>query len=171
LSRFDLLFLLLDKPNMDDDLRLAQHVTYVHMHLEHPRQLNEPDPIDIQLFRHYIAVAKTFQPILPSSVADYIVNAYVHMRNNDDEMADFQYTCARTLLSIIRMASSLARLRFAREVDIGDVDEALRLMETSKSSLLNRQTVIPQDPLSLVFDIIRDMSTIGSSGQLRKEIA
>ena len=36
LSRFDLLFLILDKPTRDDDERLAQHVTYVHMHNHHP---------------------------------------------------------------------------------------------------------------------------------------
>lgn len=37
LSRFDLLFLILDKPTRDDDERLAQHVTHVHMHNTHPR--------------------------------------------------------------------------------------------------------------------------------------
>jgi DNA replication licensing factor MCM7 len=36
LSRFDLLFLLLDKPNMEEDLRMAQHITYVHTHGSHP---------------------------------------------------------------------------------------------------------------------------------------
>jgi len=36
LSRFDLLFLLLDKPNLDDDLKLAKHVTYVHSSGTHP---------------------------------------------------------------------------------------------------------------------------------------
>jgi DNA replication licensing factor MCM7 len=30
LSRFDVLFLILDTPTRDDDERLAQHVTYVH---------------------------------------------------------------------------------------------------------------------------------------------
>ena len=36
LSRFDLLFLILDKPSRDADERLAEHVTYVHMHNRHP---------------------------------------------------------------------------------------------------------------------------------------
>lgn len=36
LSRFDLLFLILDKPTREDDERLAQHVTYVHMNNRHP---------------------------------------------------------------------------------------------------------------------------------------
>ena len=46
LSRFDLLFLLLDKPSRDDDERLAQHVTHVHMYNKHPDLEYEPlDPI------------------------------------------------------------------------------------------------------------------------------
>lgn len=36
LSRFDLLFLILDKASRDEDERLAEHVTYVHMHNRHP---------------------------------------------------------------------------------------------------------------------------------------
>jgi DNA replication licensing factor MCM7 len=36
LSRFDLLFLILDKASRDEDERLAEHVTYVHMHSRHP---------------------------------------------------------------------------------------------------------------------------------------
>src|SRR6202021_3596740 len=42
LSRFDLLFLILDKPTRDDDERLAQHVTYVHMYNRHPQLEYEP---------------------------------------------------------------------------------------------------------------------------------
>ena len=82
------------------------------MHLEHPQNQDEPDPIDLLLFRHYIAMAKSFNPTVPSNVGDYMVNAYVHLRNNDDDMAEFQYTCARTLLSIIRMATSLVNFNF-----------------------------------------------------------
>src|ERR1700735_1451457 len=36
LSRFDVLFLMLDTPSRDADEELASHVTYVHMHNKHP---------------------------------------------------------------------------------------------------------------------------------------
>jgi 2-isopropylmalate synthase len=49
LSRFDIMFLILDKPNRDDDERLAQHVTYVHMHSKHPEL--EFKPVDPVLMR------------------------------------------------------------------------------------------------------------------------
>lgn len=36
LSRFDILYLILDKPNDELDRLLAEHVTYVHTHNQHP---------------------------------------------------------------------------------------------------------------------------------------
>lgn len=42
LSRFDVLFLILDTPTREDDERLAHHVTYVHMHNTHPTLDFEP---------------------------------------------------------------------------------------------------------------------------------
>ena len=49
LSRFDLLFLILDTPNRDDDERLAKHVTHVHMYNTHPEL--QFDPITPQHMR------------------------------------------------------------------------------------------------------------------------
>ncbi len=46
LSRFDVMFLILDKPSQDDDERLAQHVTYVHMHNAPPQlEFETVDPV------------------------------------------------------------------------------------------------------------------------------
>ena len=49
LSRFDLLWLIRDKCNSENDLRLAQHVTYVHQHsVQPPAQF---EPLDMKLVR------------------------------------------------------------------------------------------------------------------------
>jgi len=138
LSRFDLLFLILDKPDANDDLRLAQHVCFVHEHNQAPEVEGE-GLIDAELMRFYISEARKHLPTVPRGVADYIVNAYVAMRNDVDQsiLRDLQYTSARTLLGIIRLSTALARLRFAEVVEEGDVDEALRLIDVSKASLTN----------------------------------
>ena len=49
LSRFDVMFLILDKPNKADDERLAQHVTHVHMFNAHPPL--EYDPVDAMIMK------------------------------------------------------------------------------------------------------------------------
>ena len=49
LSRFDLLWLIRDKCDSENDLRLAQHVTYVHQHSVQPPAQHEP--LDMKLMR------------------------------------------------------------------------------------------------------------------------
>jgi DNA replication licensing factor MCM7 len=135
LSRFDLLFLLLDKPSRDSDERLAEHVTYVHMHNHHPEL--EFDVIPPNVMRHFIARARQKRPTVPTQVSSYIVDSYVRLRklSKDESNKTSTYTSARTLLGVLRLAQALARLRLADTVLHADVDEALRLMECSKDSL------------------------------------
>ncbi len=62
-SRFDLIFLLLDKPDSTNDELLAKHVTHVHQNNTAP--LLEFDPLSPSLIRAYIAEAKKIDPIIP----------------------------------------------------------------------------------------------------------
>lgn len=52
------------------------------------------------------------------------------MEKSEGEMSH-TYTTPRTLLSILRLAQSAAKIRFSRVVTEGDVNEALRLMAAS----------------------------------------
>ncbi|RKO87054.1 MCM2/3/5 family-domain-containing protein [Blyttiomyces helicus] len=170
LSRFDILFLMLDTPSTAGDTRLAEHVLKVHMTGAHPPLEDHSQPIDTNVFRHYIALARKFNPTVPREVGDYIVNAYVHLRGRTGEQEEFGYTCARTLLSIVRMATALARLRCSNEVVVQDVDEALRLMDVSKASLMDRQEEREQDPNSVILEIIKSLCR-DSNGNMKKEIS
>uniref|UniRef100_H2Z691 DNA replication licensing factor MCM7 n=1 Tax=Ciona savignyi TaxID=51511 RepID=H2Z691_CIOSA len=133
LSRFDLLWLIQDKPDRDNDLRLAQHITYVHMNSVHPPL--QFQPIDMRLMRKYIALCKSKHPVVPLELRDYITAAYVELRKEARASHDSTFTSARTLLSILRIATALARLRLADVVEKADVNEAMRMMEMSKDTL------------------------------------
>ncbi|KAL3902184.1 MAG: hypothetical protein SGCHY_000035 [Lobulomycetales sp.] len=172
LSRFDLLFLILDKPNMQDDLRLAKHVSYVHMNNTHPPLESDEEIIDTEQLKYCIALARTFNPVLPRDVANYLVDTYIMLRERIEETADFQYVSARSLLSIIRLASALARLRFSNQVVMSDVDEAIRLSDVSKASLLNSGSKRKVDPMSSIYETILQMSksTGAGNGQFEMEL-
>ncbi|EIW84889.1 minichromosome maintenance protein mcm7p [Coniophora puteana RWD-64-598 SS2] len=166
LSRFDLLFLILDKPTRDDDERLAQHVTHVHMFNVHPPL--EYAVVDPLLMRHYIARARQKRPTVPTQVSNYIVDSYVRLRkiSKDDaeQKKSHTYTSARTLLGVLRLAQALARLRFADVVEHADVDEALRLMECSKESLNDddeREHEPDRSAVSQIFRLIKGMANEG----------
>lgn len=179
LSRFDVLFLILDTPSRDDDERLAQHVAYVHMHGEHPPI--EHEPLDSTLMRHYIALARQKRPTVPKAVSEYVVGAYVKMRaqGKEDEERDaaYTYTSARTLLGVLRLCQALARLRFADVVEVADVDEALRLMDVSKASLHadgqskrgRSDEASDNSPVTKIYRIIRDMAMAAGTAE-REEL-
>jgi DNA replication licensing factor MCM7 len=100
-------------------------------------------------------------------MSEYIVNSYVQMRKlQKEEEAEEKfnsYVSARTLLGVLRLSQALARLRMDDVVGQGDVDEALRLMEVSKSSLYDSQAARnngeDQTDASKIFRIIKDMAT------------
>merc|ERR1719245_1453068 len=109
LSRFDLLWLIADRPDRDNDLKLAQHITYVHKNNCQPP--SNYHPIDMKLMRRYIALCKKQTPGIPEELTDYIVGSYCEMRKSARNNKDMTFTSTRTLLAILRLATALARLR------------------------------------------------------------
>mgnify|MGYP001036382454 CR=1 FL=1 len=128
LSRFDLLFLLLDKPSIESDMHLASHIAFVHQNREAPKSTSA---VSVAQLRSQIRNAKTVSPVIPDELNRYISAAYVNMRQ---EKNGAQAT-PRALLAILRLAMALARIRHAKEVNAADVDEALRLFQASKESV------------------------------------
>ena len=131
LSRFDLLFVMVDQAENEQDLALAHHVLYVHQH-NHSRPL-EFDAFSPVFIRSYVSKARTFNPFVPKHLMENIIQYYVDLRtqHNDEKQL---YCTPRTLLSILRLSQAAARLRFANEVCQADVEEAIRLFHCAKAS-------------------------------------
>lgn len=168
LSRFDVMFLLLDSPTREGDEELASHVTYVHMHNKHPETEDAGVMFTPHEVRQYIAKARTFRPVVPSTVSDYMVGAYVAMRKrqkkDEARKQQFSHVTPRTLLGIVRLSQALARLRFSEEVVREDVDEALRLIEVSKASLYNDgDSSADHTPSSKIYTMIRNLRESGAA--------
>ncbi|KAL4927634.1 DNA replication licensing factor MCM7 [Aspergillus undulatus] len=168
LSRFDVMFLILDSPSPEADEELASHVTYVHMHNKHPENEDAGIMFTPHEVRQYIAKARTYRPTVPSRVSDYMVGAYVQMRKrqkrDEANKKQFSHVTPRTLLGVVRISQALARLRFSEEVVTEDVDEALRLIEVSRASLTNDgQAHLDQSPTSKIYNLIRGMLESGAA--------
>ncbi|TKX25214.1 DNA replication licensing factor mcm7 [Elsinoe australis] len=169
LSRFDILFLILDTPSRDTDEELARHVAHVHMHNAHPAPQGGAHLFSPAEVRQWVARARSYRPVVPKSVTDYLVGAYVRMRQQQkrDEGTKrvFTHTSPRTLLGVLRLSQALARLRFANEVITEDVDEALRLIEVARSSLYDEDKSRRGDVSvsSRIFNLIRGMKESGAA--------
>lgn len=80
LSRFDLLFLLLDKNDEDNDKKLATHVALVHKNLNPFTSINRGTQISAEVMKAFITHAQTFDPDIPYELHNYIVAKYVEKR-------------------------------------------------------------------------------------------
>lgn len=158
LSRFDILFLILDKPDLDNDIKLAEHVAYVHMFNKHPSIGYQT--VDEQTIRQFISIARQHNPIVTKEAYDYVVSTYIKLRQeskkNENSNRFFSHTTPRTLLGILRMSQALARIRFSDKVDSGDVNEALRLVNAAKNSLYDDDTEIEETSQEKLFTIIKE---------------
>ncbi|KAL3457372.1 MCM2/3/5 family-domain-containing protein [Aspergillus heterothallicus] len=168
LSRFDVMFLILDTPSRESDEELASHVAYVHMHNKHPESEDAGIMFTPHEVRQYIAKARSYRPVVPSRVSDYMVGAYVQMRKrqkrDEANKKQFSHVTPRTLLGVVRLSQALARLRFSEEVVTEDVDEALRLIGVSRASLSNDgQSHLDQSPTSKIYNLIRGMLESGAA--------
>ncbi|XKL60425.1 hypothetical protein PGB90_007482 [Kerria lacca] len=164
LSRFDLLWLIQDKPDKDKDFRLARHITYVHQHGKQPPM--EFVPLDMNLIRRYINLCKKQVPVIPDHLTEYIVKCYVEMRREARNNNDTSFTSARNLLAILRLSTALTKLRLSDVVEKEDVIEALRLLEMSKISLklISDINARPRSTDDKIFEIVSDLLKTSGDG-------
>lgn len=137
LSRFDLLWLIRDLPEMQRDLNLAQHITQVH---SNPNLVADhtTDCIDMKIMRRYISLCKRKQPTLPKPLSQKLKDIYKDIRRRKRVQlgGDSLFTSPRSLLAIIRLSTAFARLRLADEVSEDDVDAAVELYNCSRESIM-----------------------------------
>eukprot|EP00982_Pelagococcus_subviridis_P011248 31072-Pelagococcus_subviridis.AAC.10 len=154
LSRFDLMWLILDVASSEADTALAQHVLHVH------REGKPPVGRICLSHTRDASHARTFHPSIPVELSSYITTAYAEMRQAETIAGEkaLGYTTARTLLSILRLSEAHARLRWDNHVIEDDVNEALRLIKMSKINLEDslQDTNSTLDPVTSVYLAIRD---------------
>ena len=128
LSRFDLIFLVLDKPNPETDRRLARHLVSLHFK-EPPAKVT--GALDAATLTEYISYARAkYHPVLNDEAAEMLVEGYVDMRRLGGGRKTITAT-PRQLESLVRLAESLARMRLSHVAEARDAKEALRLMRAA----------------------------------------
>jgi len=135
LTRFDLIYLVLDKYDEDKDRRLARHLISLYHDgatgAARPHGGAEPIPHD--LLRDYIAYARArVQPQLTDAAASKLVSVYQDMRRDGRERKVVVAT-PRQLESLIRLSEAHARMRLKDTVGAEEVEAATRLWYTAMS--------------------------------------
>lgn len=129
MTRFDFLWLMLDKRNRDMDRRLAEHL--ISMYSESGVQKKADPAIEGELFRRYISFAKRWVfPQITDQAADALLKGYTDLRNQGTSR-DVITATPRQLESLIRISESLAKMELREQVTSEDVEEALRLIKAA----------------------------------------
>ncbi|GIL62005.1 hypothetical protein Vafri_16331 [Volvox africanus] len=132
LTRFDLIYLVLDRYEEARDRRLARHL----VSLFHPGAQSRSragsaggglELVSPDLLKKYIAYARAkCHPKLTDEAAEELVNRYQTLRRDGRERKVVMAT-PRQLESLIRISESLARMRLDERICAADVAEAVRL--------------------------------------------
>jgi len=151
LSRFDLVYLVLDRIDEQNDRRLARHLVGMYLEDTPENASNQEilvsvtyaaDPFfvltpikPVEFLTSYISYARTkCQPKITQAASEELVRAYVEMRKlgEDIRAAERRITATtRQLESMIRLAEAHAKMRLAEEVTANDVSEAVRLIKSA----------------------------------------
>lgn len=156
MSRFDLIFLMLDPQDELYDKRLARHLVSLYYNAA---EENEKEFMELDLLRDYIAYGKEhINPLLNDAATVRLVEAYVEMRRIGSGRGQVS-AYPRQLESLIRLSEAHAKVRYSEVVEVDDVEEAYRL---HREALKQSAT----DPMSGKIDV--NILTTGMSSNARK---
>ncbi|XP_078160102.1 minichromosome maintenance (MCM2/3/5) family protein [Carex rostrata] len=163
LSRFDLIYLILDKADEQTDRRLAKHI--VSLFFQNP-DTPVHEVLDLPTLVAFISYAKKhIHPELSDEAAEELTRRYVQMRqrgNTPGSRKKVITATARQIESLIRLSEALARMRFSPVVEVGDVTEAFRLLEVAL-----QQSATDHSTGTIDMDLI--MTGISASERTRRE--
>lgn len=148
MSRFDLIFVLTDKPNAKVDREITTHILNVHRRGE-ARQLEDDAPmivgVDVkrirdetsnirptyeqEILRKYVAYSKRIVPIMSDEAVSIIEDNYLRIRAMGAGEGDSVPITARQLEAFVRLSEASARMRLSPVVEASDADRAVNLVE------------------------------------------
>lgn len=134
LSRFDLVYLILDRIDETNDRRMARHLLSMYLD-DKPENAATQEILPIEFLTSYISYARQkCQPRISPEASQELVNSYVEMRKlgEDVRAAERRITATtRQLESMIRLAEAHAKMRLSETVTRDDVKEAVRLIKSA----------------------------------------
>ncbi|KAI9762182.1 MAG: hypothetical protein M1840_001453 [Geoglossum simile] len=145
LSRFDLVYLVLDRIDEQADRRLAKHLVGMYLEDAPENAAGSQEILPVEFLTSYISYARAnIQPRISEEASEELVRSYVEMRKlgEDVRAAERRITATtRQLESMIRLSEAHAKMRLSEVVTIADVAEAVRLIKSAiKESATDART-------------------------------
>lgn len=143
LSRFDIIFSMIDRPEAEKDRQLAEHILKAHRVGEIAKRREEgavtqeatelEDPytpyFSPDFLRKYVAYAKRIYPVMNDEAMQIIEKKYLDIRKTGEGAGSSVPITPRQLEAIVRLSEAGARLRLSETVEADDAERAVRIVE------------------------------------------
>lgn len=138
LTRFDLIFITLDKSSTETDQLVSNHV--LKMHTLDQGYDEEGLGINQEVFRAYVQYCKRRRPVLSPEAASLIAREYTLLRQSKDKKEQIVSITPRMLETMIRLATANAKLRLGDVVGHEDAESAINLLKESLFQKVTKPT-------------------------------
>lgn len=132
LSRFDLIFVVIDRPNRAEDAQMAEFILESAMResSDSPDEEKNIAPIPGDLLKKYIKYAKrNCRPFLTNEAKEQIKDFYLKLRGDYDSEDAIVSILARNLDALVRLSEAHAKMALREDVLKKDVDAVIKLFE------------------------------------------
>ncbi len=133
LSRFDLIFIVIDRPDPADDAQMAEFILKNAMlgpDDDIESKTGKISPIPRDLLKKYIEHARrTCHPVLTEEAKEKIKEFYLNLRGQYDSEDAIVSILARNLEALVRLSEAYAKMALREKVVKNDVDEIIKLFK------------------------------------------
>jgi len=176
LSRFDLIWIMVDTVEATRDREIAKFILDMHQ-MKPVHDQEGTAPLDPDFLRKYIIHASEIKPLLSAEAAEVIEKFYVDLRKSAEGGAAPVPITARQLESLVRLSEARAKMALRSKVTKDDAQSALSLMEESLrmvaldritgkidiDSLVSSQTKSQRSTSDAIITALRDLEAEGTS--------
>jgi len=180
LSRFDLIFTLLDRPEEAKDRSMTEHILRLHRGIRDEKV----SLIDPTLLKKYLFYArKNISPKLGDEASEKIEEFFLGMRSKGQDADSPVPITMRQLEAVIRLSEARAKLALRDEVTKEDVEQVVRLVKSfltqvgidQSTGKLDIDTLMvgrpksASDKMQQVFDILIKMEREADGGPIKRD--
>jgi len=180
ISRFDLIFILIDRPEEARDRDMTEHILRLHQGLKIEKG-SMIDPLILKKYLYY--VRRHANPKLSDEASEKIEKFFLEMRGKDEGVDSPVPITMRQLEAVIRLSEARAKLALKKEVGKEDVEPVTKLMKsylmqvgvdrvTGRADIDMIMVGRPKsasDKLSALFDLLITMEKENEMGPIKRE--
>ncbi len=178
LSRFDLIFVVLDEPDEVRDKEIAKTILSSDLESKKPK-------IDPELFKKYVLYARNEVKdiVLTPEAEKKIIDYYIDLRMRSKEQGAIAIT-ARQLEALRRLTEASAKIRLSNVATVEDAERAIRIFEESiKQIAIDPETgkldidyaisgvsAVQRDRIAVIKSIVKELENSTQWGAPEEEI-